>query len=154
MLAAESGLLFPRRAVTRNASAFENNEVVTRDEFNQAVASGAYALWWRAHENGYGIARTIDDAIDKGHLVIVNASRTIIAEARRTYPRLAVVLITAPAGVLAQRLAGRGRASDGDIGDRLQRAALDTDGADLVISNVGTIGDNARKLADFIVGLK
>jgi ribose 1,5-bisphosphokinase len=154
-LACDTDVVFPRRAVTREASAFENNEAVTRAEFDRAVAAGAYALWWRAHEHGYGVARAIDDEIGKGHVIVVNVSRTIIGEARQKYQRPFVVLITAPADVLAQRLSARGRASDGDLGERLQRAALETDGApDLVISNVGTVEDNARKLAEFISSLR
>ena len=85
---------------------------------------------------------------------MINVSRTIIAEARQRYQRAFVVLITAPAEVLAQRLAARKRDSDGDLGKRLQRAALETDDADLVIFNVGAIEDNARKLAQFIAGLR
>jgi ribose 1,5-bisphosphokinase len=154
MLACDTRVVFPRRAVTREASAFENNEAVTRADFDRAVASGAYALWWRAHEHGYGIARAIDDEIGKGHVVVVNGSRTVIGEARQKYQRPFVVLITAPADVLAQRLSARGRASDGNLGERLQRASLETDGApDLVISNVGAVEDNARKLADFVARL-
>jgi ribose 1,5-bisphosphokinase len=154
LLASDSRIVFPRRAVTREASSFENNEAVTHADFDRAVASGAYALWWRAHEHGYGVARAIDDEIGKGHVIVVNVSRTIIADARQKYQRAVVVLITAPAEVLAQRLAARGRASDGNLGERLQRASMETDGApDLVISNVGAIDDNARKLADFIARL-
>jgi ribose 1,5-bisphosphokinase len=155
MLASDDGIVFPRRAVTREASAFENNEAVTQADFDRAVASGAYALWWRAHEHGYGVARAIDDEIGKGRAVVVNVSRTIIGDARLKYQRAFVVLITAPAEVLAERLSARGRATDGDLGSRLQRASLDTDGTpDLVISNVGAIEDNARKLAGFISSLR
>jgi ribose 1,5-bisphosphokinase len=154
MLAADRRIVFARRAVTRQASAFENNEAVSRQEFDRAVAAGAYALWWRAHEHGYGINRDIDDKIAANGVVVVNASRTIIADARQRYRRLAVVLITAPAEVLAERLAARGRDSDGDLGGRLQRAQLATDREpDLVISNVGGIEENARKLADFVKAL-
>ena len=154
MLASDSVVMFPRRTVTREASAFENNEAVTPADFERAVDKGAYALWWRAHDQGYGISRTIDDEIGLGRTVVVNVSRTIIAEARRKYQRAVVVLITAPAEVLAERLAARKRDSDGDLGKRLQRAAMETEDADLVISNVGTIEDNARKLAQFIAGLR
>jgi ribose 1,5-bisphosphokinase len=154
MLASDSRIVFPRRAVTREASAFENNEAVTVTDFDRAVASGAYALWWRAHEHGYGVTRAIDDEIGKGHVVVVNVSRTIIADARQKYQRPTVVLITAPADVLAERLAARGRASDGDLGERLQRASFETDGApDLVISNVGSVESNAWLLVEFIAGL-
>jgi ribose 1,5-bisphosphokinase len=154
MLAADSVVMFPRRSVTREASAFENNEAVTPAEFARAVENGAYALWWRAHDQGYGISRAIDDEIRLGRTIVINVSRTIIAEARRKYQRACVVLITAPAEVLAERLAVRKRDSDGDLGKRLQRAALETDDADLVISNVGTIEENARKLAQFITSLR
>lgn len=154
LLAHDRRIVFPRRAVTRASSVFENNVAVAREEFDRAVASGAYALSWRAHDHGYGIARAIDDEIRQGRVVVVNASRTIISEAQRKYLRVAVVLITAPADVLAQRLATRGRPSDGDLGGRLQRASLEMEGEpELVISNVGSVEDNARKLADFIAGL-
>jgi ribose 1,5-bisphosphokinase len=154
LLAGDGRIVFPRRAVTRESSVFESNEMVAPAEFDRAVATGRYALWWRAHDQGYGIARTIDDEIAAGRVVVVNASRTIIAEARRKYQTAAVVLITAPADVLAERLAARGRDSDGDLGGRLKRASLGTEGeVELAISNVGAIEDNARKLAAFIAGL-
>lgn len=154
MLANDSRIAFPRRAVTREASTFENNEAVTHAHFERAVASGDYALWWRAHEHGYGVARAIDDAIGDGRVVVVNASRTIIGEAREKYQRLYVVSITAPADVLAERLSGRSRASDGDLGERLQRASLATDRTpDLVISNVGAVEVHARTLAAYIARL-
>jgi ribose 1,5-bisphosphokinase len=154
LLAQESAVIFPRRIVTREASAFENNETVTPADFDRAANSGAYALWWRAHDQGYGISRAIDDEIGRGRMIVVNVSRTIIGQARQKYQRAAVVLITAPADVLAERLAGRKRDSDGDLGKRLQRAALETEDADLVISNVGAVEDNARKLADFVDSLR
>jgi ribose 1,5-bisphosphokinase len=154
MLASEPAVMFPRRTVTREASAFENNETVTPIDFDRAVDGGAYALWWRAHDQGYGISRAIDHEIGLGRVIVINVSRTIIAQARQKYQRAAVVLITAPADVLAARLAGRKRDSDGDLDKRLQRASLEMEDADLVISNVGSVEDNARKLADFIVSLR
>lgn len=154
MLASDAAAVFPRRVVTRAASAFENNEAVTPADFDRAVEKGAYALWWRAHGQGYGILRTIDDEVRLGRTIVINVSRTIIAEARQRYERAFVVLITAPADVLAERLAARKRDSDGDLGKRLQRATMEMEDADLVISNVGAIEDNARKLAEFIAGLR
>jgi ribose 1,5-bisphosphokinase len=154
MLASDSSVMFPRRSVTREASAFENNETVTPADFDQAVGKGAYALWWRAHDQGYGIPAAIDDEMRLGKVIVINVSRTIIAQARLKYERATVVLITAPADVLAERLAGRKRDSDGDLGKRLQRASLEMEDADLVISNVGTIEDNARELANFITSLR
>ena len=155
LLADDRRIVFPRRAVTRESSSFENNVAISRTDFDRAIAAGAYALWWRAHDNGYGIDRAIDREIAAGRVVVVNASRTIIGEARQKYQRLTVVLITAPADVLAARLAGRARDSDGNLGDRLKRSTLATEREpDLVIANVGTIDEGARTLVEFVVGLK
>lgn len=155
MLGGNGSIVFPRRAVTRASSAFENNEAITREDFDRAVAAGAYALWWRAHDHGYGITRAIDEEIGAGRIVVVNVSRTVIGDARQRYQRVAVVLITAPADVLAARLAARGRESDSDLGGRLQRASLGTEiEPDLMICNVGAVEDGALQLANFILGLK
>jgi len=154
MLAGNAHVIFPRRAVTRESSAFENNEAVTPETFDRAAAEGGYALWWRAHQQGYGISRRIDDDIGAGRVVVVNVSRMIIPQVREKYARAAVVLITAPAEVLAARLAARGRSSDGDIGSRLQRASVATEGEpNLTISNVGAVEDGAKTLAEFVAGL-
>jgi ribose 1,5-bisphosphokinase len=154
-LANDPRIVFPRRAVTRASSSFENNVAISRADFDRAVAADEYALWWRAHENGYGIDRAIDREIDAGNLVVVNVSRTIIADARQKYQGAAVVLITAPADVLAARLAERGRDSDGNLGDRLKRSSLVPEGEpDLVISNVGTVEEGAKKLVEFISSLR
>ncbi|MDQ8726520.1 phosphonate metabolism protein/1,5-bisphosphokinase (PRPP-forming) PhnN [Bradyrhizobium sp. LHD-71] len=151
MLGGSDRIVFPRRIITRAASAFENNEAISRADFDGAVTAGHYALWWRAHDQGYGIGRAIEQDIAANRTVVVNTSRTIIGEARQRYLRLAVVLITAPADVLAERLAARRRASDGDLGGRLQRASIAAEiKPDLVISNVGAVEDGARRLADFI----
>jgi ribose 1,5-bisphosphokinase len=143
--------VFPRRAVTRASSVSEDNLAMTPAEFAAGVANSAFALHWRAHGLSYGIPRSIDDDIRLGRTVIVNVSRTIVAEARSAYRHVLVVLVTAPADVLARRLAARGRASDANIGERLQRASLDTEvEADVVIETVGPAEANARRLLEAI----
>ncbi len=64
-----------------------------------------------------------------------NVSRRIVAEARSRYPGTRVVKITAPPEVLAQRLAARARAQDGDLSARLARQASVE--PDLTIDNAG-----------------
>jgi ribose 1,5-bisphosphokinase len=66
------------------------------------------------------------------------------------------VLVTAPAEVLAARLGGRGRASDGDLAQRLGRAAPPAAefAPDHVIENVGDIADGAAALLAAITGLR
>ena len=152
-LADDAGVRFPRRVVTRPSSQFEDNLAMTPAEFDAALKESAFVLHWQAHGHAYGVPRQIDDEIRGGNTVVVNVSRTIIADARRRYRNVTVVSITAPADILAARLAARGRASDGSIGERVQRAALrDTAAPDVVISNVGAADDHARELAEIILG--
>ena len=144
-------IVFPRRIVTREASAFEDNEQVSHDAFHQARARDAYAMHWEAHGHGYALNRGIDDDIRAGRSVIANVSRTVIAAMRRTYADVVVVSITAPPEVLAQRLAARGRGSDGKIEQRLGRTVDDAAAApDVTIVNVGNPEDHARELVRII----
>jgi len=142
-------VVFPRRVVTRPSSTFEDNVMLPLDAFDAALKRGEFALHWRAHGHAYGIPRSIDDDLRAGKTVIVNVSRTIIAEARVRYTKVIVVLVTAPPEVLAERLAARKRTSDADVGERLKRAELDAGFvADVVINNIGDPETNAKRLVD------
>jgi ribose 1,5-bisphosphokinase len=139
--------------VTREASVFEDNEQVSHEAFRQARAHDAYAMHWEAHGHGYALHRRIDDDIRAGRSVVANVSRTVIAAMRRAYADVVVVSITAPPDVLAQRLAARGRGSDGRIEQRLSRTVDDVAVApDAVIVNVGDPEDHARELVRIIRG--
>lgn len=142
--------VFPRRTVTREASVHEENEAVSPAVFDAAASAGAFALAWSAHGLSYGLRGTVDDDIHAGRTVIVNVSRTIIAQARRRYANVVVVQVTAPPEVLAERLAARGRASDGALVDRLNRAVAPDTAPDIEIVNVGPAIDRARDLLNAI----
>ena len=118
--AEDRSVVFPRRVVTREASAFEDNEQVSFETFRQARASGAFAVHWEAHGHGYGLTRAIDDDLRAGRTVVANVSRTVIDAVRRAYANVTVVSITAPPEILAARLAARARDSDGQIEGRLK----------------------------------
>ena len=150
-LAGDSSVVFARRVVTRAASETEDNAQVSLDGFQRALAQGEFAMHWEAHGHCYGVPRTIDGDIRAGRTVVVNGSRTLIAEMRRAYADAVVVLVTAPPDVLAERLAMRARGSDGPIEQRLQRAVDDAVG-DVTIVNVGAAGDHARRLIGIIKG--
>ena len=153
LLTGDARIKFPRRVVTRPSSQFEDNIAMTPVEFDAALGQGGFALHWQAHGHAYGVPAEIDDDIRAGNTVAVNVSRTIIADARRRYRNVTVVSISAPAAVLAARLAARGRASDGPIGERVQRASLqDTAAPDIEISNVGAAADHGHELAGIILG--
>lgn len=149
--AEDCAVVFPQRVVTREASAFENNHAVSPIEFGQMLARGALAFQWHAHGLNYGLPRSIVDDIGAGHAVVVNVSRTIVESARRSYANVTVVLVTAPPDILAQRLAARARASDGQLDDRLRRA-VSTATPDVIINNIGPADDHAAQLLKAIKG--
>jgi ribose 1,5-bisphosphokinase len=154
MLVGDAGVVFARRVVTRPASSFEDHDTLSDVDFARAVHDGAFALSWEAHGLRYGVPTLIDGEIAAGRTVVCNVSRTIIASARGRYANVTAVLITAPADILAQRLAARGRASDGKVAQRLARASVVVghDAADVVIENVGSPDLSAQKLVAVISG--
>jgi phosphonate metabolism protein PhnN/1,5-bisphosphokinase (PRPP-forming) len=121
-LAAEKHILFPRRTITRPKSdATEAHDIMTVDEFHDAEEAGAFALSWEAHGLHYGIPASILRDLKDGRTVAVNVSRAVIAEAAERFPNMAVLHVTAPVTVIAERLARRGRESAEDIALRIAR---------------------------------
>jgi ribose 1,5-bisphosphokinase len=148
---AEANIVFPRRMVTRPASSAEDHATVSAEAFEATAADGGFALWWRAHDLSYGVPRSIDDDIRAGRTIVCNVSRTIIAPARARYARVAAVLITAPADLLAARLAQRSRERADSVADRLRRGnALADVAVDFTIENVGAPEVAASRLLEII----
>ena len=148
----DESVVFPRRVVTRPSSAAEDHDTMTVEEFTQAVADGAFSLWWDAHGHRYGVPSTIDDDIRAGRTVVCNVSRTIVSLARRRYAFVTVVLVTAPEDVLQQRLTYRERSSDGNLHNRVNRAVEigPNAGADVIIRNVGRPEIGVRRMLNAI----
>jgi ribose 1,5-bisphosphokinase len=147
-------VIFPRRVVTREASSAEDNEQMSAEAFQQARAQGKFAISWEAHGHCYGLPRAIDDDIRAGRTVVVNVSRTVIEEMRRSYADVVVISITAPSDVLAARLAMRSRSSDGSIDQRLARKVDDALVPDVTIVNVSSADFHARQLVRAIKGAR
>jgi ribose 1,5-bisphosphokinase len=145
-------IVFPRRLVTREASASEDNETLNHDAFQAALQYGRFAMHWEAHGHCYALPRTIDDDIRAGRTVVVNVSRMVVEAMRRSYADVVVVSITAPPQVLAERLATRARSSDGQIDARLRRNVGDAAAPDFTISNVSSAEYHARQLVRVIKG--
>lgn len=153
-LADDPGYVFPRRAITRPAEAGgEGHLALTAAAFEAEWRAGGFALAWHSHGLGYGIPRAIESELAAGRHVVVNVSRAVVDEARRRYRPLKVILVTAPASVLAERIARRGRENAAEIAERLARAAAPAPvGADvLTIENSGALEDAA---AAFIAALR
>jgi ribose 1,5-bisphosphokinase len=108
---------FVRRVITRPAEAGgEAHEAVSKAVF----VGRRFALQWRAHGLRYGIPADIADDLAHGTAVVANVSRSVIAEAASRFS-VRVIEVTAPAAVLAQRLAERGRETPAEVARRLVR---------------------------------
>jgi ribose 1,5-bisphosphokinase len=145
-------IVFPRRTVTRPANDAENHDCMTEHEFERALGNGMFALAWNAYGLNYGIPASIDADVRSGRTVVSNVSRGVVEQARGRYQRVAVVLLTASAEVLAQRLSARERDSDGPIAERLTRnqGLNKTLRPDFTIENSSLLDQAARKLIAII----
>ncbi len=108
--------------------------------------SGAFALAWRAHGLHYGIPADISLDIAQGRTCIANVSRAVVAEAASRFP-VRVFEISAPADLVARRLAARGREDAVDIARRMARQIeLPLPVEREVVVNDGTVAEGARRL--------
>jgi ribose 1,5-bisphosphokinase len=151
----DGNVVFPRRVITREASASEENEEVCIGTFQEALMRGDYAVHWEAHGHRYALPRAIDDEIRAGRIIVANVSRTVVGVLRHAYADVVVVSITAPPNVLAERVAMRARSSDGRLEGRLGRTVADASAVpDMTIVNVGSAEYHARQLVRVIKGEK
>jgi len=90
--------------------------------------------------------RDIEGDLAAARVVVANLSRGVLAEAASRY-RLRVLCITAPAEVLAARLAARGRESAADIAARLARGMALAPGLDVAtVMNDAAPEDGAARV--------
>jgi ribose 1,5-bisphosphokinase len=152
----EPGFRFPRRSVTRPASAHEDHARLSEDDYDQGLRAGRFALAWRAHGLGYAIDDTVLASLTAGDLVVCNVSREAITAARRNFPRIAIVLVTARESELARRLMARGRETSADIDARLarNRALFDPAQADFIIDNSGPPALAGEELVSILHALR
>lgn len=141
---------FVRRTITRatGPGGPEDHDAVTEQAFTALQAAGAFALTWRAHGLHYGVPADIAIDLADGRIVVVNVSRTIVAEAAEWYP-VRVIEIAAPADTLARRLSARGRENAVDVARRLARQTdLPLPSPRETIINDGTEAAGVKKLVD------
>jgi phosphonate metabolism protein PhnN/1,5-bisphosphokinase (PRPP-forming) len=145
-IAADPRLHWARRVITRPETAGgEPFEGVTEAEFAVRLQRGDFALHWDAHGLRYGVPFA---ELPQGRDALLNGSRAAIPRALAAFPGLKVIHITAPAPVLADRLAARGRETRVEIEARLSRADLSLpDGLPVIeISNDATPAEGVARL--------
>ncbi|WP_181708392.1 phosphonate metabolism protein/1,5-bisphosphokinase (PRPP-forming) PhnN [Chthonobacter rhizosphaerae] len=153
-LSSDGRFVFARRVVTRDQNGGEDHDCLDPAAFEAACADGAYVLSWRAHGLGYGIPAAYGRMVDGGAVVVANLSRAVLTDARARFPRFAVLEITAPAEVLAARLAARGRESTDEIAARLARVEAPVTGPDVHrIDNGGPLADAVAAAVSVLRGL-
>jgi ribose 1,5-bisphosphokinase len=87
----------------------------------------------------------------KGTWVMVNGSRAYLDEAKRRFPGLTVLHITAPTEVLRARLLARGRENEQAIEARLSRAQnFVPEPNDICVSNGGTLAESLNMLKNLL----
>jgi ribose 1,5-bisphosphokinase PhnN len=96
----------------------------------------------------YGIPAA---AVQAAPVVVANVSRGVIADAAARFP-VRVIEVTAPADVLAARLAARGRESADDVARRLARAATIPEG--VMVETVWNDTTLAEGEARFLAALR
>lgn len=152
-LAGDARFRFVRREITRPEDAGgEAHHAVSEAEFAARAASGGYALHWRAHGLGYGIPADIEGDLAAGRVVVANVSRAVLAEAAARHP-VRVLVITAPAPVLAARLAARGREDAADIAARVARTVAVPEGLDVVtVINDAAVAEGVARVVGVLRG--
>lgn len=155
-IGASAGFVFPKRMITRPSDASEDLIEIDSSAFETQKAAGAFALSWSAHGLDYAIARSVEDEIAAGKIVVVNISRELIGQVRRRFQRSCIVLISAPIEMRAQRIALRGRENESDIHARLARVvdSFAESDADLIVDNSGTPEVAARTLLEFLMTIR
>lgn len=145
-LARRPELRLVRRVITRASEAgSEDFDGVTEAEFEKRLGAGEFALHWQAHGLRYGVPA---DQVSGSGDVLFNGSRAALPAALTAFPKLGVIVVTAPPAVLALRLAKRGRETEADIRARLDRAgfALPEGIAATVVMNDASVAEGVAQL--------
>lgn len=114
--------VFAKRAVTRPPGMvgedYESCDPVT---FGQRKQKGEFLATWQAHGYEYGLPRTLATEQAHGKHIVANGSRATVTDLSKSIANLVVIHVTAPIDVLAKRLAARGRETEAQIRERLER---------------------------------
>ncbi|MEH6469797.1 MAG: ribose 1,5-bisphosphokinase [Halopseudomonas sp.] len=139
------------RYITREPELVGENHIWLSDyEFSKRQKLNAFAMHWQANDHRYGIGSEINVWLDQGINVLVNGSRGFLPQARQLYHhRLVPLVLQVDPACLAQRLRQRGRETESQILDRIERATRYQQPLDLatqLIENNGSLQLGASRL--------
>jgi ribose 1,5-bisphosphokinase len=136
-----------RRVITRAPDDSESHEAVTLADFAGLRERGLLGTWWQAHGLHYGVRRSELAPLAGGRWLVLNGSRAHLPALRAQAPGLRVVSVSAPAPVLASRLAARGREGADARDARLARVVAVPVEADLHLVNDGDLRESVAALS-------
>jgi len=150
-------LRWVKRCVTRELNDHESTDhYITNERFDHLLSNDLLAMNWQAHSIRYGIERSELVFTDQSELILINGSRAYYSVAKRLYPDLLAIHITANLDILEKRLLGRARESAEAIGLRLERARhfpLDPNESILEVINDGNLDESGRIVLDHLYKL-
>lgn len=143
-----------QRFITRISDKNEDSIFITQEEFLKRKLKDEFALSWFIFDNWYGVARkSIETLINRGEIVLINVSRSVLHKARESYPRCKIVLIEVPISITKERVRSRGR----DIGirfeqrlTRMQETEIDMPPPDKIIVNDRNLEKAVNELSSYI----
>lgn len=149
-------VLFAHRYITRNNSdASENFVQLSEAEFSMRQQLGLFWLTWQSHQLYYAIGTEVLHWLQSGITVVMNGSRQALPEVARICANdnvsLVPVWVHCETSILAQRLRARGRETEAQIQERLERAKAFVPPVDaLVIDNSGALTDSVQQLLTYL----
>lgn len=151
-LGEDGRFVFPRRFITRPPEAGgENHVAITPERFLSLCEAGALSLTWERLGVAYGLPAGIEDDIRRGALVVVKIPAIMVPEAKRRFPRVLVLEITAGIATLSRRLMERGHEGNAHLQMRLGGIPDSAIGIHATILNDG---DGEQAVTAFVAALK
>ena len=134
----------PKRFITRKPSDSEQNIPISFHEFRLMEEEGKFALSWHIYGLDYGVPIEIEKYLKRGHPVMINVSRTIVAEAKKRYKNIKVIFIKVPFEISYQRIKDRKRETKDLLNERIERARMNQNfpEADFVLDNSGDLNNS------------
>ena len=144
LVATRTDLAYSVSATTRLPREGEENgrayHFLTRTEFEDRIRADEFLEWAEYGGNLYGTLRAeVERALSAGYHAVLDIEVKGATQLRQRFPNAVHVFVLPPsAGVLVERLRGRGTESDGALARRLEIASRELDHAgsyDYVVVN-------------------